>query len=185
MGTINLAGHSIPLWIIVVAALVIAALAFPRSRKRDRPNQVAAVSHQAVSWQRRAVLNHNEGLVYESAQAVLEQLEPSWNVWPQVSLGEVVETQGRSEADKEAYRWINSKRADFLVVDDRGWPLAVIEYQGKGHYRGNAAERDAVKRTVLAKAGIRYIEVPAEMSKRRGQLDNHLRAEFREIGVVV
>ena len=184
MSTINLAGYSIPLWIIVVAALVIAALAFRRPRKRGRPDQVAAVSHQAVSWRRRAVLNHNEGLVYESAQAVLEQLKPSWNVWPQVSLGEVVETQGRSEADKEAYRWINSKRADFLIVDDMGWPLAVIEYQGKGHYRGNAAERDAVKRTVLAKAGIQYIEVPAEMSKRRSQLDAHLRAELQEIAAL-
>jgi len=126
------------------------------------------------------VLNHNEGLVYESAQAVLEQLESSWNVWPQVSLGEVVETKGRSEA----YRWINSKRADFLVVNGKGWPLAVIEYQGRGHYRGNAAERDAVKRTVLPRAGIRYIEVPAEMSKRRSQLDAHLWAELQEIAAL-
>ena len=69
-------------------------------------------------------------------------------------------------------------------MDDRGWPLAVIEFQGKGHYRGNAAERDAVKRTVLAKAGIRYIEVPAEMSKRRSQLHAHLRAELQEIAAL-
>ena len=111
-----------------MAALVIMALAVRRSRKRGRPDQVAAVSHKAVSWRRWAVLNHNEGLVYESAQAVLEQLEPSWNVWPQVSLSEVVETEGRSEADNEAYRWINSRRANFLVVDGEGWPLAVIKY---------------------------------------------------------
>ncbi|RYE98922.1 MAG: DUF2726 domain-containing protein, partial [Oxalobacteraceae bacterium] len=52
------------------------------------------------------------------------------------------------------------------------------------HYRGNAAERDAVKRTVLAKAGIRYIEVPAEMSKRRSQLNAHLRAELQEIAAL-
>jgi hypothetical protein len=73
---------------------------------------------------------------------------------------------------------INSKRADFLVVDNRGWPLLAIEYQGRGHYRGNASKRDAVKRTVLARAGIHYIEVSAQMSKRRSQLDAHLRAEF-------
>lgn len=185
MGSITLLGHPVPLWIIGFAALVVLTWVAVRPRKRGRPDQVAAVSHKAVSWRRRAVLNHNEGLVYDTAQAVLEDLEPGWRVWPQVSLGEVVETQGRTEADKEAHRWINSKRADFVVVDNRGWPLAVIEYQGKGHYRGNAAERDAVKRTVLAKAGVHYIEVPAEMSKRRGQLDNHLRAEFREIAAVV
>ena len=155
---------------IVFAALLISIWVAVRPRKRGRPNQVAAVSHKAVSWRQRAVLNHNEGLVYKSAQAVLRDLEPGWRVWPQVSLGEVVETEGRTEADKEAHRWINSKRADFLVVDDRGWPLAVVEYQGKGQYRGNASERDAVKRTVLAKAGIRYVELLAEMGKRRGQL---------------
>ena len=184
MGTINLGGYSTLLWIIPVVVLLLVVLALARPRRQGRPDQVAAVSHKAVSRRRRAVLNHNEGLVYESAQAVLEQLEPSWNVWPQVSLGEVVETEGRSEADKEAYRWINSKRADFLVVDGKGWPLAVIEYQGRGHYRGNAAERDAVKRTVLLRAGIRYIEVPAEMSKRRSQLDAHLRAELQEIAAL-
>ena len=70
------------------------------------------------------------------------------------------------------------------MVDGKGWPLAVIEYQGRRHYRGNAAARDAVKRTVLPRAGIRYIEVPAEMSKRRDQLDAHLRAELLEIAAV-
>ena len=185
MGTINLAGNWVLIWIIPAVVLVMVALALARPRSRGRPDQVAAVSHQAVSWRRRAVLNHNEGLIYESAQALLEQLQPSWKVWPQVSLGEVVETQGRTEADREAYRWINSKRADFLVVDGRGWPLAVIEYQGRGHYRGNATERDAVKRTVLPRAGIRYVEVPAEMSKRRAQLDAHLRAELQEIAALV
>ena len=35
-----------------------------------------------------------------------------------------------------------------------------------------------MKRTVLAKAEIRYIEVPGEMSNRQGQLDAHLRAEL-------
>ena len=184
MGTINLAGNSVLLWIIPVVVLLMVVLALARPRRQGRPDQVAAGSHRAVCWRRRAVLNHNEGLVYKSAQAVLEQLEPNWNVWPQVSLGEVVETEGRSEADNEAYRWINSKRADFLVVDGKGWPLAVIEYQGRGHYRGNAAERDTVKRTVLPRAGIRYIEVPAEMSKRRGQLDAYLRAELQEIAAL-
>ena len=39
----------------------------------------------------------------QQGQAVLVQLEPSWKVWLQVSLGEVVEAQGRTEADKQAY----------------------------------------------------------------------------------
>ena len=97
---------------------------------------------RGAGQERKKLLNHNEGLVYVSARSIVEQVEPSWRVWPpQVSLGEVVQTVGRTDADNAAFRWINSKRADFLVVDGGGWPLAVIEYQGKGHYRGNAAER--------------------------------------------
>ena len=181
MGNTSFTAHAIPLWLVIVVALVLVALVAARPRTRSRLDQVAAVSHKAVSWRRRAVLNHNEELVYASACAVVERFGAGWRVWPQVSLGEVLQTEGRAKADKEAYRWINSKRADFLVVDRGGWPLAVIEYQGRGHNRGNAAERDAVKRTVLPRAGIRYIEVPADMSKRQGQLDAHLRTELLKV----
>jgi hypothetical protein len=173
------ADHPIPV-ALICTIIIVRLLTKVRSRQREPScmNQVAAVSDQSISWERKKLLNHNEGLVYASARSIAEQVEPSWRVWPQVSLGEVVQTVGRTEADNAAFRWINSKRADFLVVDGSGWPLAVIEYQGRGHYRGNAAEPDAVKRTVLPRAGVRYIEVPAEMSKRRGQLDAHPRTEF-------
>lgn len=60
--------------------------------------------------------------------------------------------EGRSDADREAFRWINSKRADFLMVDSEGWPVAMIEYQGSGNYQGSASERDAIKWTVLPRA---------------------------------
>jgi hypothetical protein len=40
-----------------------------------------------------------------------------------------------------------------------GDPIAAIEYQGHGHYRGTAAARDAVKKEALRKAGVRYIEL--------------------------
>ena len=102
-------------------------------RRADTVDQVAAVNDQAVSWQRKRVLNHNEGLVHACACAVVKQINPGWQVWPQVSLGEVLRTEGWSKAGRQAFRWINSKRADFLVADAAGWPMAVIEYQGTGH----------------------------------------------------
>src|SRR5215471_16926325 len=45
------------------------------------------------------------------------------------------------------------------VQRSAGWPLAAVEYQGNGHYRGTAAARDAVKKEALRKAGVRYIAV--------------------------
>jgi hypothetical protein len=75
----------------------------------------------------------------------------------QVSLGEVL-----SSPDARAYSAINSKRVDMLIVSRRGDPIAVIEYQGHGHYQGTAAARDAVKKEALRRAGVRHIEVTPE-----------------------
>lgn len=176
-----LASHG-ALGLVLVAGLlllVLALVAWALPRTSTRPDQVAAVSRKEVVWRSKRVLNEGEAAVYASASRILADLDPDWRVWPQVSLGEVLRTEGRSDADREAFRWINSKRADFLVVDGEGWPVAVIEYQGSGHYQGNASERDAVKRTVLPRAGIRYIEVAAPLSRRRSQLDALLNEELR------
>ena len=75
-------------------------------------------------------------------------------VYAQTSLGEIL-----SSPSEDAFRSINSKRVDILVVDCRGWPALAVEYQGNGHYQGSAAARDAIKREALRKAGVRYLEV--------------------------
>jgi hypothetical protein len=80
-----------------------------------------------------------------------------WRVMAQVSLGEVL-----SSPDARAYSAINSKRVDLLIVSGHGDPIAAIEYQGHGHYQGNAVLGDAVKKEALGKAGVRYIEVTPE-----------------------
>lgn len=54
---------------------------------------------------------------------------------------------------------MNSKRVDILVTDPFGFPCAVIEYQGGGHYQNNAIGRDAVKKEACRKAGIGYLEI--------------------------
>ncbi len=58
-----------------------------------------------------------------------------------------------------AYQLINAKRVDMLIVDREYWPVAAVEYQGSGHHLGNAAQRDAIKREALRKAGIDFLEV--------------------------
>ena len=62
---------------------------------------------------------------------------------PQVSLGEILSAKG------EAYRAINSKRVDMIIIDARGYPKVAIEIQGSGHYQGDALQNDAIKRTAL------------------------------------
>ena len=94
---------------------------------------------------------------------------PGWQVMAQVSLGEILRC-----GDAEAFRCINSKRVDLLIVDADCNPLHAIEYQGGGHFKGAhaTAARDAVKKEALRRAGIGYDEVVA---------GNHTPAELRRV----
>ena len=58
-----------------------------------------------------------------------------------------------------AFNIINSKRVDYLIVNQRFNPIIAIEYHGQGHYRGNYKARDEVKRITLEKAGIIYLAI--------------------------
>ena len=65
---------------------------------------------------------------------------------------------------------INSKRADFMIFDEKAQIVAVIEYQGSGHFgrskesKARAIESDRIKRSALSDAGIPLLEVPARYS---------------------
>ncbi|MDE8350333.1 MAG: DUF2726 domain-containing protein [Acidocella sp.] len=125
--------------------------AIPQTSHNDL--QMQAVN--AGTFQPQRLMNGGEYNVFHIAEAMLE--ETPYRVCPQVSLGEVL-----SSPDKEAYRAINSKRIDLLIIDAQGFPIVAIEIQGRGHYQGNAAQRDAIKRTALLKAGITYAELTGE-----------------------
>lgn len=102
------------------------------------------------------LLNKREARVFRELDRIVIGLNPEWQVMAQVSVGEILRCQ-----DAEAYRCINSKRIDLLLVDGECNPRHALEYQGGGHYQGTAAARDAVKKEALRRAGIGYHEVIA------------------------
>ncbi len=75
-------------------------------------------------------------------------------VFAQVPYGEMMRTR-----DEAAFRSVNAKRADFLITDTNGYPLAAIEYQGEGHWDGDARARDRVKKAALDRADIALVEL--------------------------
>ncbi|MDX8377620.1 MAG: DUF2726 domain-containing protein [Mariprofundales bacterium] len=110
-------------------------------------------------YKKKCLLNyHEKGLFWKLEKWCRNN---SFNVYPQVSLGELLSTD---KGDKEAYKAINSKRVDFCIVDKNYFPIAVIEYQGSGHYNANSTQRDEVKKTALECASIKYIAIHAEQS---------------------
>src|SRR4029077_4998954 len=119
---------------------------------KDVGQQLYAV--MAAPFERRRLLNRCEYQTFKIIEADIAAARRGYRVFAQTSLGEVL-----MSPDELAFRSINSKRVDILIVDQGGWPVIAVEFQGGGHYQGNAAIRDAVKREALSKAGVAYVEV--------------------------
>ena len=119
---------------------------------KDVGQQLHAV--MAASFQRRRLLSPAEYQTFKIIEDDIAAARRGYRVFAQTSLGEVL-----SSSNDDAFRSINSKRVDILIVDRGGWPVVAVEYQGDGHYQGTAAERDAVKKEALSKAGVGYVEI--------------------------
>jgi Protein of unknown function (DUF2726) len=141
----------------------------PKTAEQERAEhldrQLEAVIREQVTFRRRKIMNRGEYELFRAAMGVTRQPFPTgpfpFYVFPQVSLGQIIGTDGAELAKaNEAYRAINSKRCDLLIADRRGNPVAVLEYQGSGHNIGGTAERrDEIKRIALERAGVRFIEI--------------------------
>lgn len=141
----------------------------------DHADQLRVV--ERATFTRRSLLNQGERRLLRVLEEACAAEAKGWRVMAQVSLGEVL-----ASTDKNAYRAINSKRVDLLLIDDAGVPQHAIEMQGSGHHLGPAATRDAIKKEALRRAGVGYVEVfpddtPAEvrakvakMAKRRATI---------------
>lgn len=113
---------------------------------------------KATKFTRQPILNGEEQRLYQHLLAWMQD-EPrlaQCRLFVQVSLAEIV-----SASDPRVfYRYINAKRVDFVLVDDKGLAQLAIEYQGSGHYGRNpkrTKQRDQIKQTVLERAGIGYL----------------------------
>ncbi|MCC7049618.1 MAG: DUF2726 domain-containing protein [Alphaproteobacteria bacterium] len=143
----------------------------PRAQEPDLTDvgeQLKAV--MASSFSRQRVLSPSEYRPFKIIEAELMASRSGYRVFAQTSLGEILRSPCHS-----AFRSINSKRVDILVIDQYGWPVVAVEFQGAGHYQGTAAARDAVKKEALRKAGVRYIEVSAEDG------DEEIRSRLRAV----
>lgn len=121
-------------------------------RAKQPPPHVSASYVQHSSYSRRKLLEPAEFRVFCEVRDAAREIDQRFLVCPQVSLGEVL-----SAEDNHAFRAINSKRCDILVVDGSGLPILAVEYHGMGHHQNpQAATRDAIKMAALNNAGVKY-----------------------------
>ena len=102
-------------------------------------------------------MNSGEFALFCKLEQWVRQTPGAYRVFPQVCLGEILDITHR-----KAYWAINAKRCDFIIIDKTGLARIAIEFQGSGHNRNFAKQRDEVKKTALESAGIGYVEVFAE-----------------------
>jgi hypothetical protein len=106
----------------------------------------------------RAVLNKAEANLFAKLS---QHIHGPLHVFPQVSYGEFLSCK-----NKQKFWSINAKRADFIISDQEFNVVAVIEYQGTGHFgfssksKENTNRRDKVKRKALKEAKIPLYEIP-------------------------
>ena len=149
------------------------------SRLGDPTAQMEFISR--VDFEPRRLLNKSEYGILQVLERLTHEMGGGYRVMAQTSLGEVIapvngSASGSAEARDLAFRSINSKRLDFLVIDRTGMP-ALAEYQGHGHYQNRAFMRDAVKREAIRKARVPFLEIPAEYD--RTVVENQIRSALR------
>lgn len=105
-------------------------------------------------FQKQRLMNRSEYPRFKVVEEEVARTRKGYHVFAQVNLGEILQTK-----NEKAFRAINSKRVDMLIVNRAGWPVLAVEYQGEGHYQDDAADRDAIKKSALEKAGIGYLEI--------------------------
>ena len=112
-------------------------------------------------FSKRALMNKSEQRVF---RLLCSELPQNWMVMCQVSYGAFLKNKSFKH-----YMSVNSKRADFVIVNPDLDVAAVVEYQGHGHFgrtaksRERAINSDRIKRQALKEAVISLFEVPAKL----------------------
>lgn len=150
--------------VLIIISLVKSASRRPRRNVANfrRPiDQLSAI--EQVRFQPRTPINKSAYRIFRQIEDLLQTRQAGERPLAEVSLGAFLGTDdavGTEAARDQAFRSINSKRVDFLVIDRFGAPALAVEYQGGGHHiGGTAAARDAVKKRALQIAGIELIEI--------------------------
>lgn len=126
----------------------------PLPKKQNGTDKLAVIRN--ATYRKKKLLNLTEKKVYWALRSLLGAREGSYQVFPQVSLGEIFDFK---ENKRNEMLPLLPKRVDFCIVNASFAPMAVVEVQGGGHYQKDWAERDEMKRISTHSAGIRFVNL--------------------------
>lgn len=141
-------------------------VAMPTIDMTDPNKQFEYISR--VEFEPLPLLNKSEYRVLLHLEAAVKEVQSGFRVMAQTNMGEIIRPKRNSAASRDldgAFASINSKRLDFVVINQRGFPVLAVEYHGRGHFHAKTFMRDAVKREVLRKSNIQFLEISADFER--------------------
>jgi hypothetical protein len=149
---------TVGLLLTAAAAFAVGALAgYSIARVRLSDVELCRMQLRRVrqgAFRKQKLMNFSEFSVFRIIEQDVALKRGGFRLVAQAPLGEILQSQ-----HEKAFRAVNGKRIDMLILDRGGWPVLAIEYQGEGHYNDTSGLRDAIKKTALTKAGIGYLEI--------------------------
>lgn len=117
----------------------------------------------ASPFKKKPLMNKSEIRLFKMLQ---QELPSGWTVLCQVSYGGFLSNRNFGK-----FMSMNSKRADFVILNPLSEVTVVVEYQGSGHYgnteksRSRAEASDQAKRQALSQAAIPLFEIPSKFDR--------------------
>lgn len=123
--------------------------------------KLLSLNDPQVTVRTKQILTGREYQIFDMTRTILKDSRfKGWLVFAQVSLGELFRTNPTDDAfSLDAFFGFNDKRCDVVVTDSYGYPILMIEYQGKNHEIGKYCLRSEIKRRVYQKANVRLLEI--------------------------
>lgn len=162
---------AVEIFIVVIVVAVVLWLVGRTWIGSDHGAAMALVSR--TTYQPRPVMGREEAFLFYKLENWVNDRAQGERVFAQVPMGVYLQTP-----DDAAHLLIRYKRPDYVIVNRQGLPLCVVEYQGGGHYQGDAHERDAIKNVALQRANIPLVEIFADE-----QNDAHLIRQKLDVAV--
>lgn len=133
---------------------------YQQNNLRDHDNQLRFI--EEGNLKKTKLMNTPEYYLFLCLSDIIRDIPVKKYLYAQVCMGSFLAQRQDRWLDSQAYSSINSKRCDFVITDNFGEVILVVEYNGTGHMGDDEEQtqkRDLVKAKALESTNIPLIVV--------------------------
>lgn len=168
--------HLITLVIIVAVVYAVFAALKPKKKKyrnflkeekelfTDNDKRLEKV--KKAGFEKKSLMNKGEYYALLEIRQLIATHHQKWDVFTQVMLKAIVQKKNRYVKNVQ-----NGLYCDFVVIDQFGKPVVVIEIDGAGH----TGQRDVIKDAILQEAQIPIVRIDTQQEEQRMAYKDYVR----------